>query len=159
MIQGNWITNRLMVGSAPLHGIDYMDLKAAGITHVVDMRWEADSAAEQEETRTHGLFRFHYPIFDGPGLSEGDLRLALQEAIHRCVNILATNPTNKIYLHCAAGISRSATVACGVLTHFGHSLAWSRAFLKQRRPCTDPHPILWDALEKLMGSDVDRVLL
>lgn len=177
MLNANFVTNRLLLGAAPMYAADYADLRAMGITHVVCCDSEAKAEAQQAEAMDAGLWWDHYPFFDGnpdhdPSVprsldelarvntprADTQTAIAIEGAVERVLEILVSAPKAKVFVHCAAGISRSPTVVCGVLVRFGFSLAGALAFVKKRRGVY-PHRYLWDTLECLMGSDDERIVL
>jgi hypothetical protein len=86
LISCNWINNRILLGAQPEGPLDYVDLAAQGITHVIDMRVEADTLpaaaarilgsatvgandTELAQATRAGLTRYHFPIHDGYAVS------------------------------------------------------------------------------------------
>lgn len=157
----NWINNRLMLGGEPFHEFHYQQLRAAGITHTVDMRLaEEVRPSEHEIAEEAGLIRLHFPLHDGnpiyyhkkpvtlddldktkpSAFSESALMMA--EAIEKILKVLVEFHQAKVYVHCATGVSRSPTIMCGVLVRMGWSMGAARAMVKKHRPGIDPAPWL-----------------
>ena len=134
----DWITPRVAVGGALESRHDADELVAQGVSHVVNMcLGHADDPcfAHLREVRLAS-----FGLADGD--NEGDLGYQrLCSAIAYVVAVLAGDPRARIYLHCAAGISRSASVMVGVLMET-ESLTLARAVerVRQVRPVINPHP-------------------
>lgn len=98
-------------------------LKAAGLTHGINMRIEFDDAA-------HGLALpdyLHLPTVDdeAPSIEHLDAGVAfMQQAV-------ATG--GKVYIHCAGGIGRAPTMAAAYFMRTGLSLEDSLALIRQTR--------------------------
>ncbi len=157
MLNASWITNRLMVGSAPTHSYDQKDLRAAGITNVIDVRATTEEkvigACDYEE---EGLAYESFPLVEFPDdANVSNLTLASS----RVLEILATNVSGKVYIHCEAGIIRSPLLVLAVLCRFGHSLAWSLERLKKLRPNVYFTADLIDDLLLALGPDEGRILM
>lgn len=181
MLNVSHITNRLLLGAAPMYANDYADLRAMGVTHLVDCRDETVFGDSFENhhlmAQEAGLWRHHAPFFDGnpdydPSVprsleelaavnaprADTKTALAIHQAVEKVLEILVESPRAKVLVLCAGGISRSPTVVCGVLVRFGFSLAGALAFVRKRRGVY-PHQYLWGTLECLMGSDEERIVL
>ncbi len=171
-----WINNRIGLGGEPHHEFHCQQLKDVGISHVVDMRLEA-TEAHALEAEDAGLVRLHFPLHDGNPLyyekkavTLEDLErskpsrfspsaLMIQDAIEATLKILVEFHEAKVYVHCAAGISRSPTVVIGVLVRMGWSLAAATQMVKRQRPTIMPAPWLLETLELIVGSDNNRALI
>lgn len=134
----DWITPRVAVGGALESRHDADELVAQGVTHVVNMCLGHDDDAYFAHLR--GVELAGFGLVDGD--NEGDLGYKrLSEAIAHTSRVLASFPEARIYLHCAAGISRSASVMVGVLMDTeGLSLAEAVERVRRARPIVNPHP-------------------
>lgn len=126
-----WVTPRLAVGSNPNTREDIVALKAAGITDVIDVRAESDSA----DLYTDSGVRYHHSahmIDDGRRQPASDYVQIVTDAR----SILA-NAGTKILVHCHAGTSRGPSATYAILRASGLSPteAWGR--VKAVRPRAD----------------------
>ena len=86
-------------------------------------------------------------IEDGKLTNVGVFEKAAEE-IHRAVT-----SGSQILVHCAAGVSRSATAVAAYMMLY-EDLGWAQALVEIRksRPCINPHPLLLRALIRDFGS-------
>ena len=118
-------------------------LPARGVTHVLDLRDEAsDDPALLERL---GLRWQRVPMVDREPPGEGQL-----EAIVEWLDGEADDASEQaVYVHCHAGISRTATVAIALLMHQDLTLAEARRLVFAARPVVAPTPRQMDWLEAL----------
>jgi dual specificity phosphatase 3 len=123
---GNFVTARLATGAA-LNGLPDVDaLAAVGITHVIDCRAEFDDGALLAQ-------RFHYiyaPTADDgqpkpPAWFELGIVFALQAL---------SQPRNRVYAHCAAGVNRGPSMCYAIMRAFGWPAADALSTIKTARP-------------------------
>ena len=107
-----WLDRRIAAGRNPLSARDVATLRAAGITHVLDLREESEWAAPRfgagavAAMERFGIARQHLPIVDTSAPSASDLDAAVAW-IERAL----AQPDAKIFLHCRAGMERTAAIA------------------------------------------------
>lgn len=106
------VTPRIRAGRNPLTERDVAELAALGITHVLDLREEGEwhgpgryGEEAIEAMQRHGLVRRHVPMRDFSVPAEP----ALGEAVGWIEEVL-DEPRRRLYVHCRAGLQRSATV-------------------------------------------------
>ncbi|MBM3269825.1 MAG: dual specificity protein phosphatase family protein [Candidatus Sericytochromatia bacterium] len=133
----DWITPRIALGAAVEDRHDAHELLIQGITHVVNLYLghPDDSYFGGSDVSLH-----YFGIFDGE--NDPDLaRANINGAIEAVRGALAAAPHHKVYVHCAAGISRSAAVVVGYLMR-SEELSMAEALRRVRdcRPCVNPHP-------------------
>lgn len=139
------IPGRLWVGAYVCEE-EVSDLKRIGITDVFSMQTDEDlhrygispEALARAYSRA-GIEFQRQPIsdFDREALARN-----LPEAVARVERVLA-DPGVKLYLHCTAGVIRSATTAAGYLIRSrGISACEACAFLTSRRNCSPTLDIL-----------------
>jgi atypical dual specificity phosphatase len=138
----NWLDERLAAGRNPLTAADIAELARAGITHILDLReaqeWSAPSPGHEavEFSRECGLERHHFPLTNREAPREEELFQAsawLESALG--------NPKAKVYVHCRAGMERTATIVVafhGART--GQSYDAALDDLKRKRPIFQPLP-------------------
>jgi protein-tyrosine phosphatase len=135
------LKNKLLIGSCPMTEGDIIQLKAEGITAVLNLQTDVDIQqrdidwpAMEDAYRRHGIVVRRFPIED---FSPSDMRRKL----HPCVRILESliRAGHVVYLHCNAGINRSPTVAVAFL-HWVEKwdLSAARDHVLSCRPC-DPY--------------------
>jgi protein-tyrosine phosphatase len=123
---GNFITPRLATGGALTGPADVDALQAAGITHVIDCRVEFDDG-----TLLAQRFRYLYdptpddgnpkpPSWFQPGIAFGLQALS--------------QPGNRLYAHCTAGVNRGPSMCYAIMRAFGWSSADAMSTIKTARP-------------------------
>lgn len=142
----------LFIGPA-LPADHLIELRARGVTHVVDLRSEhSDDPGAMEEA---GLHWRRIPIPDREAPSERQISdlIAWLDAEAETVEDAA------LYLHCAAGIGRTPTVAIALLMHQDLSLTEAHAHVLRARPeaqPTDPQLAWLEALEVRLRGPAAR---
>ncbi len=139
----------LFIGPA-LPADQLSELRARGVTHVVDLRSEhSDDPGAMEAAGLHWR-RIPIPDRDAPSERQLSDLIAWLDAEAEAVEDAA------LYLHCAAGIGRTPTVAIALLMHQDLSLTEAHAHVLRARPevqPTDPQLAWLEALEvRLRGS-------
>ena len=101
------MTQQVFLGSIPFSW-DVKHLRHRGVTHVVNMcaEYEGPIAAYAKA----GVEQLYVPVPDG----DVPRTPQVQQALRWMADALAT-PTNRVLVHCKAGMGRSATI---VLAHF-----------------------------------------
>lgn len=121
------ILPNLWLGGAPSYARDYEFLLAQGIGAVVDIR------AEREDDlalfKQHGINHLKLKVADvaapPPEIIDAGVRF-IKEQIE---------DGRKVYVHCAKGRGRSATLVAGYLMrHKGMSFDEARTFMRGKRP-------------------------
>ncbi len=111
----DWLDERFAAGRNPLTARDIQTLKDADITHILDLRetreWSAPHFGLQavEATGSAGIVRLHLPVVDMDAPRNTDF-----DEAQRWVEDVLTTPNTKIYLHCRAGMERTAAIACAL---------------------------------------------
>ena len=144
----HWITDQIAMGSYPLQAaLD--ELLGQGINAIVSVRWdEPDYDLDLFEDAHIGC------VEDGCPFPYDQLTDALR-FIHR--NVQAGR---KVYVHCFAGVSRSAfVVACYLMLTGDISFTEAVSTVRAIRARVDPHTALWDRemLDRLR-SERDAIL-
>ncbi len=134
----DWITPRIALGSAIESRYDAHELVVQGVTHVVNM---CLGRPDEPYFHQHGhVVLAFYGIHDGEN-DDGVGPRAIDEAIRFIEGAVQAADHHKVYLHCAAGISRSAAVMVGYLMK-NEQMSMSEAIrhVREIRPCVNPHP-------------------
>jgi len=115
-----------------LSATQYADLRARGVTHVVDLRLEgSDDPAALD---LMGLRWRRLPIAD----REAPTDAQLAELIEWLDGEAAHAPAPALYLHCQAGLGRTPTVAIALLMQHDLSLQESHRLVVSARPEAQP---------------------
>ncbi len=155
----NNITPRLWIGSSP-RGVDEINhmVSEARISAILSLltdqdleRFGVDGLHIQSHCFRRGIELHRMPVKDG---DSEDLREKLPDCVLRLDRLLASGHT--VYLHCAAGIERSPSVAIAYFNWcMGYSLEEATAFVKDRRGCSpDLDAIALATRDLLSGEDV-----
>jgi protein-tyrosine phosphatase len=133
------IPGRLWVGGYVSEN-DVPQLRRIGITTVFSLQTDEDlrhygiSLKELSRSYLDAGIEFHrLPTED---FNRGALACNLPEAVAQ-VEALLSHPETKLYLHCTAGVTRSATAAAGFLIRsHGIPAREAYAYLISRRDCS-----------------------
>ncbi len=138
----DWLDDHLAVGRNPLSARDVQTLQDAGITHIIDLRetgeWSAphfglDAVDAMDDAK---ITRLHLPVVDMGAPKPADF-----DAAWEWVERVLTAPHAKIYLHCRAGMERTAAIACALeAKRAGISFDEALAKLKEKRSIFQPLP-------------------
>ncbi len=132
----DWITDNMAVGPAPTIGLADTLVDSDGITAFVNV---ADQEFPYKACLPSDIHYAWFPMVDGALIPKQSLLSAVRSVAQLC------SLGHKVYLHCHAGISRSACVAAIFLAlteglSYGEAVARVRA----RRAVCSPHPNLID---------------
>jgi protein tyrosine phosphatase len=119
------------------------DLMNNKIDVVLNMAIECDYKLKQPKTQLVKI-----GIEDGRLTNCGVFRKAA-EVIYN-----AKESEQAVLVHCAAGVSRSATAVLAYLMIY-ERMGWSNAlsYVQDSRPCVNPHPLLVRSLIRDLGAD------
>lgn len=159
MLDYQFVTDRLAIGSSIRKAEDMRELAASGITHVINMQMEFDnrrlSAGTGVSVLWNGCEDDNLP--KPPGFFWAGVQFAL-DALE--------SPDTKILFHCAAGIHRSPLMLLAVLRVLGHDEDQGIGMILEARPEADfPVPYLasldeflqeYEALAELESLAVPR---
>lgn len=121
------ILPHVWLGGAPTYKRDYEFLLAQGIGAVVDIRNE-----REDDLALYAKHRINHIKLRVP-----DIAAPSSEIIERGVNFMRENVEDgrKVYVHCAKGRGRSATLVAGYLMKYeGMSFDEAREFMVTHRP-------------------------
>jgi protein-tyrosine phosphatase len=123
----NFATARVATGGLIATPADVVQLRLAGVTHIVNCQIETDDA----------------PLLQGSGLfylwngceDDGQPKPIDWFAKTIAFALPALNePRRKVYLHCAGGINRGPSAAYGLLRAFGLGEAIAEGLIRRARP-------------------------
>lgn len=126
----NTITGRILLGSKPENAAHLDKIRAAGVTHIVDVCEVDDSAlwTPQRPAWLHG-YLFNPTLDDQKPKPVGWF-----QTIARFVMPLIAAPGNVIYFHCESGMSRSAVAVYYTLRCLGLTETEAYLMIKAHRP-------------------------
>jgi len=138
----DWVAERIMAGRNPLTARDVDTLKALGITHILDLREPREWAAPKfgaealAEIERCGLHRTVMTVLDMKAPTAEAL-----EAACRYFDETLQDGGNRIYIHCRAGMERTAAVLIAYHAR-RHGVSYDEALAKLRegRPIFKPMP-------------------
>ena len=144
----HWITDQIALGSYPLDTA-LRDLLEQGVSAIASVRVDAPDYDLDLFEASHVAC-----VEDGCPFPYEDL-VAVLRFLHE--NVTAGR---KVYVHCFAGVSRSAFVVSSYLM-LAEGVAFEDALARVRgiRPVVNPHPLLvGDALVDRLLNDRERIL-
>jgi hypothetical protein len=123
---GNFVTARLATGGALTGPSDLDALAALGITHVIDCRTEFDDGTLLAQ-------RFHYVY--APTADDGQPKAPawFQPGIAFALQALS-QPQNRVYAHCAAGVNRGPSMCYAIMRALGWPGVIALSTIKTARP-------------------------
>jgi protein-tyrosine phosphatase len=138
----NWLEERIAAGRHPLTAVDVVELAQAGITHILDLRREEEwsevfpGQEALEFCVACQIQRSHLPLTNLQAPCDEDFQQAsawLETALQ--------DPSAKIYVHCRAGMERTATIVIAFYAcRTGQDYDAAFEELKQKRPIFQPLP-------------------
>lgn len=129
----DWLDDRLAAGRNPLSARDVQTLKHAGISHILDLRETSEWSAPHlgldavEAMDGAGITRLHLPVVDMNAPCRADF-----DAAWAWIESVLGDPNAKIYLHCRAGMERTAAIV-GALEAKRAGLSFDEALAKLKR--------------------------
>ena len=135
MMDYQFVTDRLAVGSSVRTAEDMRQVSRSGITHVINMQLEFDNRRLSEGTGVSVLWNGCEDDYlpKPTGFFWTGVRFAL-DALE--------SPAAKILFHCAAGIHRSPLMLLAVLRVLGHDEEEAIGMILEVRPEAD-FPVLY----------------
>ena len=129
-------------------------LRDAGITHLLDLREPHELSAPHfgqgavDAMENAGIVRLHLPVVDMDAPENADF-----DAARRWIEDVLLDPNAKIYLHCRAGMERTAAIACALEAKRAEiSFDEALAKLKLKRPIFQPLPAQRTAARAWLGE-------
>lgn len=136
-----WITGRLAVGHAPMSYDDLDDIKAQGISAIVNLCGEYCDLHEIEEGAGFEVFYLPIPDETAPPVEDMEQGLAwLDEALYL---------GKKVLVHCRLGVGRTGTFVTAYLLRRGFDLKKAGKLLKKTKTRANPtNYCQWKTLRK-----------
>ena len=131
MADFDFITGRLATGAAIDGPADVDELVRAGITHVIDCRWEFE---DTPLLASHPKMSYLYNGTPDDGEPKGTDWFA--KSLEFALPALGL-PGTKIYAHCMAGVHRGPSTAYAILRALGIAAADAEAMVRRGRPIAE----------------------
>ncbi len=129
MADFNFVTARLATGGGINVQSDVDQLIAAGITHIIDCRAEADDSSLLSHNKAIMGYLWNGVEDDGVSKPDGWFLKSLDFALP-----IFAMPFSKVYTHCAAGINRGPSTAYAILLAIGLVAPLAEQIIRQARP-------------------------
>jgi len=127
----SWLDERIAVGGGIWNSDGKMaELKAVGITHIIDMQIECD---DTELGEAHGIKVLWNPTDDD---FEPKPAALFRRGVDFALKAFEGSEA-KVFIHCAAGIHRAPMMALAVLGAMGWKLEDARELIEDKRPVAD----------------------
>jgi protein-tyrosine phosphatase len=142
-----WITGRLALGGGIWNAQNMAEVARAGITHIVDMQIEFD---DTELAEPHGIEVLWNPTDD-------DFQSKPAELFQRGVDFAARAlevESNRVLIHCAAGVHRAAMMMLAVLGSQGWETEEAMRMIVARRPVVDFADVYVESVERFLQQQV-----
>jgi protein-tyrosine phosphatase len=142
-----WITGRLALGGGIWNAQNMADVARAGITHIIDMQVEFDDTQLAEP---HGIEVLWNPTDD-------DFQSKPAELFQRGVDFAAQAlevESNRVLIHCAAGVHRAAMMMLAVLGSQGWEMEEAMQMIVARRPVVDFANVYVESVERFLQQQV-----
>lgn len=142
----SWLDERIALGGGIWNSDGKMaELKALGITHIIDMQIECD---DTELGEAHGIKVLWNPTDDDfepkpTALFRRGVDFALQAF---------EGSDAKVFIHCAAGIHRAPMMALAVLGAMGWKLEDARELIEDKRPVADFAEVYVESVRDFLGG-------
>lgn len=109
------------------------NLKSNGITHILNLTTNVENLFEPE---------LNYKKIRVNDVSNEDMTHCFDQSIEFIQKAFEENETNRVLVHCNAGVSRSASVVIAYLLKTGQYSSFEQAyeFLRAARPAVSPNP-------------------
>ena len=127
----SWLNERIAVGGGIWNSDGKMaELKALGITHIIDMQIECD---DTEMGEAHGIKVLWNPTDDD---FEPKPATLFRRGVIFALKAFEESDA-KVFIHCAAGIHRAPMMALAVLGAMGWKVEDARELIEDKRPVAD----------------------
>jgi len=149
----SWITDRIALGGGIWNAENMAAVAAAGITHIVDMQVEFDDHPLAEP---YGIEVLWNPTDDDFTPKSAEM---LKRGVDFALGALK-RPEVRLYVHCAAGVHRSAMMLLAVLCAMGWDINAAMYEIETRRPVVDFADVYVESVKRylLQQARVGRLL-
>ena len=132
------VADDLLIGAYPQDGDDVTALREAGVTRVLNLVQDLEYEAGGRDACVlalagAGIEEHRIELIDYGNLLPGDIELATRTALRWL------DEGERVYVHCRAGMQRSATVAAAlVMLRDGLALPDALESIRARKPSANP---------------------
>jgi hypothetical protein len=140
----SWITDRLAVGGGIWVDDKMAEVKALGVTHVIDMQIEFD---DTPLGLRHGVEVLWNPVDDDFQPKPPDI---FRRGVNFALKAFGSAADSKLFIHCAAGVHRAPMMALAVLRAQGHGLDEAKHMIQSQRYVVDFADVYVRSVEKFM---------
>jgi len=144
----SWITERVALGGGIWNARNMEELAQAGVTHVLNMQLEFDDRPLAEP---HGIRVLWNPTDDDFLPKSAEL---LKRGVDFALEALS-DPTSRVYIHCAAGVHRAPMMTLAVLCVMEWELGAAMAQIEARRPVVDFADVYVESVQRFLESRVE----
>ena len=142
----NWLDERIAVGGGIWNSDGKMaELKALGITHIIDMQIECD---DTELGEAYGITVLWNPTDDD---FEPKPAALFRRGVDFALKAFEGSEA-KVFIHCAAGIHRAPMMALAVLGAMGWKLEDARELIEDKRPVADFAEVYVESVRDFLGG-------
>lgn len=125
-----WVTERIALGGGIWNARNMGELAQAGITHIVDMQIEFDDGPLAEP---YGIKVLWNPTDDDFLPKPAEL---LKRGVDFALEALS-DPSARVYIHCAAGVHRAPMMMLAVLCSLNWEIEPAMQLIESRRQVVD----------------------
>jgi protein-tyrosine phosphatase len=140
-----WITDRIAVGGGIWTDDQMIEVVQHGVTHIINMQIEFDDSSIAAPYEVKVLWN---PVDDDFQPKPAHI---FQKGIDFALDALS-DPSTKLYVHCAAGVHRAPMMALAVLRATGHSLEDAMDLIESRRHVVDFADVYIRSVEEFMKA-------
>jgi protein-tyrosine phosphatase len=140
-----WITDRIAVGGGIWTDDQMIEVVRQGVTHIINMQIEFDDSSIAAPYEVKVLWN---PVDDD---FQPKPARVFQNGIDFALDALS-DPSTKLYIHCAAGVHRAPMMALAVLRATGHSLEDAMDLIESRRHVVDFADVYIRSVEEFMKA-------
>jgi len=142
----SWLDERIAVGGGIWNSDGKMaELKAVGITHIIDMQIECD---DTELGEAHGIKVLWNPTDDD---FEPKPKALFRRGVDFALKAFEESDA-KVFIHCAAGIHRAPMMALAVLGAMGWKLEDAKRLIEEKRPVADFADVYVESVKDFLES-------
>ena len=141
-----WVTDRIALGGGIWYEYNMIEVVRAGATHIIDMQIEFDDTPLAEP---YGVKVLWLAVDDDFLPKPPSL---FQRGVDFVEQALAENETNKIFIHCAAGVHRAPMMTLAVLCAQGWPLKKAMKAIQSKRHVVDWADVYVKSVEGFLHS-------
>jgi protein-tyrosine phosphatase len=142
-----WITDQIALGGGIWDDERMAKVAMLGVTHIIDMQVEFDDTRLAEP---YGLAVLWNAVDDDFQPKPAQV---FQRGVEFALNALnADEGSNKVFIHCAAGVHRAPMMTLALLRVLGYSLDDAMMLIEDKRPVVDFADVYVRSVENFVRS-------